>query len=48
MDEKGEIKRRTYHLDPHSIQLLIINNIALKFTKNIINFIYKFYNVNFT
>ena len=36
MDEKGEIKRRIYHLDPYSIQLSIINNIALKFTKNII------------
>ena len=36
MDEKGEIKRRIYHLDPYSIQFLIINNIALKFTKNII------------
>ena len=41
MDEKGEIKRRIYHLDPYSIQFLIINNIALKFTKNIINFVYK-------
>ena len=41
MDDKGEIRRRIYLLDPNSIQLFILNNLALEFTKFIIYSSYK-------